>query len=111
MSLDVIAFLTLAAALIGFWWQSDKIKRLALHSVVLRCRAEHLQLLDQTLALRGVWPVRHDNGSLVLRRRYSFEFTSTGEMRHKGEVILHGLQVSQLHFDPYIMPTEPERLH
>jgi hypothetical protein len=26
-------------------------------------------------------------------------------------VILHGLQVSQLHFDPYIMPTEPERLH
>ncbi|HAO87585.1 MAG TPA: DUF3301 domain-containing protein, partial [Gammaproteobacteria bacterium] len=67
MSLDVIAFLTLAAALIGFWWQSDKIKRLALHSVVLRCRAEHLQLLDQTLVLRGVWPVRHDNGRPGLR--------------------------------------------
>ena len=110
MSLDVIAFLTVAAALVGFWGQSDKIKRLALHSVLLRCRGERLQLLDQTLVLRGVWPARHENGYLVLRRRYSFEFTSTGEMRHKGEVVMHGQQLSQLHFDPYIMPPEPERL-
>ncbi len=110
MSLDVIAFLTTVAALIGFWWLSDKIKRFALHSVLMRCRGENLQLLDQTLVLRGVWPTRHKNGNLVLRRRYSFEFTSTGEARHKGQVVWHGLQLSQLHLDPYIMPAEPERL-
>ena len=111
MSLDVIAILTVLAAIVGFWWQSDQVKRLALHSVLQRCQLENLQLLDQTLVLRGVWPVRNAGGSLVLRRRYSFEFTSTGEMRHKGEAILHGLQLQQLHLDPYIMPNEQERLH
>ena len=111
MSLDVLALLTLLAAIAGFWWQSDKVKRLALNIVLQRCRAESLQLLDQTLVLRGVWPVRNREGNLVLQRRYSFEFTSTGEARHKGEAVLQGLRLIKLHLDPYIMTTEAERLH
>ena len=111
MSLDAIIILTCLAALAGFWWQSDKVKRLALIAVQHRCRLENLQLLDQTLVLKGLWPVRNQSGSLVLRRHYHFEFTSTGEVRHQGTITLHGARLISLHLDPYILPNQQEQLH
>ena len=81
MSLEAIVILTLFAAVVSFWWQSDKVKRLAIDRVQRRCAAENLQLLDQTLVLHGLSPVRNQAGGLVFRRYYRFEFTSTGEAR------------------------------
>ena len=111
MSLEAIFFLTLLAAVTSFWWQSDKIKRLAIDSVQRRCAAEHLQLLDQTLMLSSLSPVRNRAGSLVLRRHYRFEFTSTGEARHQGSITLHGFQTVNLYFDPYLLPRTTDDPH
>ena len=111
MSLEAIFILTLLAAVASFWWQSDKIKRLAIDFVQHRCAAERLQLLDQTLVLRGLAPVRNEAGNLVLKRHYQFEFTSTGEARHQGFITMHGLRAVNLHLDPYLLPDEPGEFH
>ena len=111
MSLETIFILTLLAAVASFWWKSDKIKRLAIAFVERRCAAEQLQLLDQTLVLRGLAPVRNQVGNLVLKRHYQFEFTSTGEARHQGCITMHGLRPVSLHLDPYLLPDEPGDFH
>ena len=96
----------MVAAIISFWWQSDKVKHRALAQVVRYCRGQNLQLLDQTLVLKGVWPVRDEQGSLTIRRKYSFEFTSTGEARYHGWLILHGTVLHRLELDAYIIPDD-----
>ena len=107
MTLEAIFIMTLLAAVASFWWQSDKIKRLAIDSVQRRCVAEQLQLLDQTLVLSGLAPVRDQGGNLALKRHYQFEFTSTGEARHQGSITMHGLRAVNLHLDPYLLPDGP----
>lgn len=62
-------------------------------------------MLDQTIVLKGVWPQRADSGSLQLRRRYRFEFSSTGEERYKGLIELGGLRMQRIELDPYIVPS------
>ena len=111
MSLEAISILTLLAAVASFWWQSDKIKRLAIDFVQRRCAAEQLQLLDQTLVLSGLALVRNQLGDLVLKRHYQFEFTSTGEARHLGSITMYGLRAVNLHLDPYLLPDEPVDFH
>ncbi len=73
------------------------------------CKEQNLQLLDQTMVLRGVWPARDDEGSLRLRRRYGFEFTSTGEARSQGTVELFGFKLQNLHLDAHMLPENHDK--
>ncbi len=109
MTLSFLIWSTLIAAFISFWWQGDKVKGVALSHVYRLCKEQNLQLLDQTMVLKGVWPVRDDEGALRLRRRYNFEFTSTGEARTQGNVELLGMRLYKLHLDPHMLPNESDR--
>ncbi|MCY4356738.1 MAG: DUF3301 domain-containing protein [Gammaproteobacteria bacterium] len=111
MSLLTLASLTLLAALIALWWQSDQVKRRALQLVRQRCSQLNLQLLDQTMVLRGLWPGRDSQGVLRMRRRYEFEFTSTGQTRHTGLLVLVGAIVQSLELEPHPIPEERQNLH
>lgn len=111
MSLSVIFWITVVAALISFWWQSDQVKHIALAHVYRYCKAQNLQLLDQVMVLRGVWPARDELGSLKLRRRYSFEFTSTGQARYTGRVELFGNRLQNMELEAHIVPDEEDTLH
>ena len=114
LSLSFLFWSTVAVALVAFWWHSDRIKALALAQVTRVCREQDLQLLDQTMVLRGLWVVRGPTGFLMLRRRYQFEFTSTGAARYRGQVVLLGRQIVSLEMEPHVMPDEPDperRLH
>lgn len=111
LSLGVLFWLLVFAALVAFWWQSDQIKQLALVAVAQYCKRQDLQLLDQTMVLQGVWPSRNSLGSLVLRRTYRFEFTTTGSERYQGTVILHGKKLTTLDIPAHILPDEQHRLH
>lgn len=106
MSLSVLFWTVVVGALICFWWQSDQIKHIALAHVYRYCKARNLQLLDQVMVLKGVWPARNDQGSLTLRRRYSFEFTSTGQARYQGEVELFGNRLQKLELEAHIAPEQ-----
>jgi len=111
LSLEFLFWSLLAAALISFWWQSDRTKQFAMDKALLACKQQDLQFLDQTMVLRGLRPVRTSEGQLVLRRRYQFEFTTTGQARYKGKVTLLGNRVSSLELEPHIMPESNKRLH
>ncbi len=111
MSLSLLFFFTCIAALVGFWWQSDRIKIVALQKITQTCQSQGLQLLDQTMVLGGLWIARDDEGRLVLRRRYRFEFTSTGSSRYAGEVILFGNRISSIQLEPHIIPEDKQHLH
>lgn len=104
LSLSTLAWATVVAALISFWWQSDKIKNQALSFVYQHCKRQNLQLLDQTMVLKGLNLHRNEQGSLQLQRRYSFEFTSTGEERYQGSVSLAGRQLLRIDLDAHILP-------
>ena len=48
-----------------------------------------LQLLDESVALRALWFKRSPDGQLRWRS-YNFDFTSTGDDRYQGRIILLG---------------------
>ena len=75
------------------------------------CKERNLQLLDQTMVLKGLWPIRSAEGTLGLRRRYHFEFTSTGEMRSQGVIELIGRQINKLEIEAHLLPDNDESLH
>lgn len=109
MSLSFLIWSTVIAAFVAFWWSGDKVKSLAMTHVYRLCKEQNLQLLDQTMVLKGVWPVRDGEGLMRLRRRYSFEFTSTGEARSQGSVELHGMRLNKLHLDPHMLPEDHDK--
>ncbi len=111
MSLSLVFWSTVAVAFVSFWWQSDKIKLYAMQHIIHYCRSRNLQLLDQTMVLKGLWPIRADDGSIRLRRRYHFEFTSTGQVRNKGIIELVGRKIQELQLEAHILPSEEDHLH
>ena len=111
LSLSFLFWSTVVAALVAFWWQSDKIKLSAIGYIAHYRKSRNLQLLDQTMVLRGLWPIRSKEGSIQLRRRYHFEFTSTGEVRNKGIIELVGRKIQDIKIEAHIMPNAQERAH
>lgn len=111
LSLSLLFWLTLSGAVIVLWWQSDKVKAQAMRHVQLHCRQLGLQLLDQTMVLKGLWPARGKEGNLALRRRYQFEFSVSGATRHKGTVELIATSVQSLQLEPHPLPDNERHLH
>ncbi len=110
LTLSSIFWTALVVTLFSFWWQGDKIKATALQHLYQYFREQDLQLLDQTIVLKGVRPHRGDSGSLQLRRRYGFEFTSTGEERYKGLIELSGRKLLSIELEAHIVPDTDNRL-
>lgn len=62
------------------------------------CREQGVQLLDQTVALRGMRP-RWRRGQVYWRRRYSFDFSTDMQQRSQGALWLFGTRVERAIFD------------
>ena len=88
----------------GYWWQSGLYKGRARRLATAHCRHLGLQLLDQSMVIVGLWPVRTAAGNLVLRRTYQFEFSSIGDRRYQGKLVLFGMQLQSLELEAYKMP-------
>ena len=70
-------------ALAWLWLDSLKAREIAMRAARAACAAEGLMLLDDTVAIRAIKPVRDDDGRLALQRAYDFEFSDTGNNRLK----------------------------
>lgn len=90
--LDIVA-LAAIAAFAWLAWDSLRAREVALTACRAACRAEGRQLLDETVAIRSVRPVRDDRGVVCLRRVYVFEYSDTGHDRLRGTVTLDGARV------------------
>ncbi len=87
-----------------YWWQSGLFKGRARQLATEHCRQLDLQLLDQSMVITGFWPLRSSTGTLVFRRRYQFEFSSTGDRRYHGELILEGMVLKSINLEAYKLP-------
>ncbi|HSH26175.1 MAG TPA: DUF3301 domain-containing protein, partial [Wenzhouxiangella sp.] len=72
--------LLMLAAVVVFWISAVNARDHARDLARSFCKRQGWQLLDQTVALRSLRPVRASNG-LRWQRRYRFEFSPDGSAR------------------------------
>jgi len=101
VKLALLMLLGLAAA---YWWQSGFYKGRAHELASAHCRRLGLQLLDQSMVITGLWPLRGRDGRWRLRRRYQFEFASLGDRRYRGELVLLGSALHSIYLEAYKLP-------
>ena len=82
-----------------FWWDSMNAREQAVNAAARACQQINVQLLDQTVALEGIKPTRNDEGRVVLRRIYGFEYSLERIERRKGRAILRGQRLEQVQLD------------
>ena len=85
-----LVWAVLLGLLAWFWLDSIKVREAAIHAARAACDSEGLMLLDATVAISGIKPVRDDDGRMKLQRVYDFEYSDTGDNRRKGSVVLIG---------------------
>ncbi len=103
-SLDNLIWLLGAGILFVYWWNSGRFKGRARSLAIGHCQQFGLQLLDQSMVIRGIWLERAAGGNLALRRSYQFEFTSTGEQRYQGLLVLRGMNLKSIELEAYKLP-------
>ena len=92
---EIIGLLILAG---GGWfvWDSLRAREAANAAMRAACRTEGLLFLDDTVALESVWPARSADGHVRLKRVYGFEYSETGDARHKGSIVMLADTVASL---------------
>lgn len=76
-----------------FWLDSVKVRELGISAARRACERDGLQLLDDTVSVSSLRPVRNENGHVTLRRVYDFEYSGSGDDRQRGSVVLLGREV------------------
>jgi len=99
MTVAQLFYLLCFFAVFLFFWQGIAARERTLAYVKKQCQQQGLQLLDESVVLRGLWI---EQG--LLRRTYHFEFSSTGEERYQGEAVLLGKRFLSVRLPPYRLP-------
>jgi len=104
-----VEWILVALALIAWGWYSGTVaKEMAVKAARRLCERNDQQLLDETVALRGLRPQRAASGRVGLLRHYGFEFSGDGEQRRRGYIALLGTRVvaSSLELDGFTLHEE-----
>jgi len=88
--------LAVLALIVWLIWDSLRAREAAVTASRAACEAEGYQFLDDTVAIEAIRPARDGGGQLRLRRVYGFEYSDTGNSRHKGSVVMQGADVLAL---------------
>ena len=102
--------LVILAAIVWLWLDSLKAREIAVRAARAACAADELLLLDDTVAIANLKPVRDEDGHVKLQRAYNFEFSDTGDNRLQGSVVLLGHRVMILNLGPGL-PRNVRTLH
>ncbi len=100
-----LIWLTLAGVCALYLLRSGQFKGRARQLAIAHCEQLNLQLLDHSMVIVGLRPVRRSNG-LVLRRSYQFEFASTGDRRYQGKLIMEGIKLVSIELEAYKLPDQ-----
>ncbi|EPJ49229.1 MAG: hypothetical protein OFPII_02090 [Osedax symbiont Rs1] len=96
-----VFLLTLVCLAIYYWLSAQKIREFALKAARTECERLNLQLLDGSVGLNKIRPVRGQAGSLTLKREYNFEFSATGDERYIGKITLLSHRVIDIYLPPH----------
>lgn len=112
LAMDFLELLLLVALGLGawFWLDSLKAREIGVEAARAACADEGLLFLDETVAGRSLGLARDEDGRLLLRRVFAFEYSDTGNNRRAGSVTLLGHEVELLHIRPhlYVVPSTHE---
>lgn len=97
---DIAIALVLCIA-VYWWWRAHAVKEILVGIVRKHCLAMDVQLLDDTVVLRGFWFKRDAQGHLRVLRSYTFEFTSTGDDRYHGSAVVLGQRLETIQLEPH----------
>ena len=92
------------------WFDSLKAREAAVRSARSICAAEGLLLLDDTVSIAHLKPVRDSHGRLTLQRAYDFEYSDTGNNRLRGSIVMQGHHLVLLNVSERLTP-ETRTLH
>ncbi|MDQ3259937.1 MAG: DUF3301 domain-containing protein [Burkholderiales bacterium] len=96
-------FIFLIAMLIWFWHDTMQARE---HAIVIgkrHCQNDGLQLLDETVSLSSMKLRRNDDGQMMFRRVYEFEFSDNGDNRRLGSITLLGRHAESIQLEPHLM--------
>lgn len=96
MDFPEVFALALLCLLAWFWLDSLKAREAGVAAAGQACQREGLQLLDETVAGRGLRLVRNEEGRMALQRVFGFEYSESGYDRFRGSVTLLGREVVML---------------
>ena len=78
-----------------------KAREIAFMAANVYCQKMNVFLLDEYVALNGQWLKRDEDGKIKAWRSYQFEFSSTGDERYHGKLIMLGRKVIKIQLEPY----------
>ncbi|MFK5894506.1 MAG: DUF3301 domain-containing protein [Pseudomonadota bacterium] len=99
--MDGLIIFFILLAIIAFWWDSATAYENAYQAARRACQSNNVHLLDDTLARSKLTLCRHVNGYVQFCRQYTFEFSTDGEMRYQGTVILSGKLIEKIEMEAY----------
>ncbi|MBB6184037.1 DUF3301 domain-containing protein [Oleiagrimonas soli] len=89
-------FLLALMAVIGLWLSAMRSRELALRAARSICKAQSVQLLDESVGLSGL-RLRRGEGLPQWMLRYAFEVSLNGQDRHAGHLWMVSGRVVDLH--------------
>jgi hypothetical protein len=101
MSLRSIFLTVLVFCAAWYWLRARELKDHILKYAARHCDDLSLKLLDESVVLKELKPHKSIKGGLCLKRRYMFEFTSTGEDRYQGEIIIIGRHIQEVKLETH----------
>ncbi len=107
-ALENLTWLLIVGILLVYFWHSGRFTGRARTLAIDYCQQFGLQLLDHSMVIKGVWPERNEDGKLTLRRRYQFEFSSTGSRRYQGVLVLLGMNLKSIELETYELPGQDQ---
>ena len=100
---DIVVF-AVFALIFSFWWHGFTLRRLAVSHAKRFCKQRDLQFLDESVALTFIGLKRNRSGHLNVLRHCHFEFSSTGDDRYQGDVVMLGRTLVDIKTPAYRMP-------
>mgnify|MGYP000332424727 CR=1 FL=1 len=101
MSLRSIFLTVLVFCAAWYWLRARELKDQILKHAARYCDDLSLKLLDESVVLKELKPHKLSQGGLCLKRRYVFEFTSTGEDRYQGEIVVLGRHIEHVKLETH----------
>ncbi|NMW26282.1 DUF3301 domain-containing protein, partial [Rhodanobacter denitrificans] len=93
--LSNLLLLLALGAIVGLWLKLSAARERAVQEARQQCQQHGLQLLDETVGLRGV-RLRRVNGLRMIERCYGFEVSIDGHDREPGRLWMMGNALSSL---------------
>lgn len=96
----ILTALLILALLVWLWQDTQQARERAILTARRTCHDQQLQLLDGTVSLQRLRPGRCHSGRFCLQRTFVFEYSTSGDDRQQGFVLMNGPSVAMVGLAP-----------